>query len=87
MPRQCVQGAMREAGPRRLDAECAQHSPVGNRTQRDDHAAARNHGDFSRQVVIALPHLRRQRLVGGWQALHGIGDAAVAESEAVVARH
>ena len=52
---------------------------MGDGAQRDDGLQSRHGGQFGRQKRIALANLRCRRLVGGRQAAHRVGDAAVVE--------
>ncbi len=52
---------------------------MGDGTQGNDDLQTRHGRQFCLEMAVALANLRRGRLVGRWQAAHGVGDATVAQ--------
>ncbi len=51
---------------------------VGDGTKGDDDFQSGHRSQFNFQVAVALTNFSRCRLIGRWEATHGIGDPAVA---------
>src|SRR5207237_9492101 len=75
-----VLGAVAERVSARAEPERAQGGVMRDAAEREDGRARGKRGQLGRQIRVALPNLRRLRLVSGWQGLDRVGYADVAES-------
>ncbi len=66
---------------------CAQHGLMCDLAQCQDAGVCGQLGQFGGEKAIALADFARLGLVGGRQAFHRVGDAAIDELQTVVDRH
>jgi hypothetical protein len=85
--RQHMAGAMGELAGAALQSQCLQHGVVRHQAEREDDARLGRRRQLVRQETVAGLDFTRFRLVLRRHALHGVGDAAVDQLQAVIRRH